>query len=44
MTGRASFRVNERDLSVSFNAVVWGVEMRMDDGVVGLSRVGVNSG
>jgi hypothetical protein len=36
--------VNERDLTVSFNAVVCGVVMRTEDGVVGRTGVGVNNG
>ncbi len=44
MTGRASLRVNDKDLIVSFRAVVCGVVMRMLVGVVGRSVVGVNKG
>lgn len=36
--------MNERDLTVSFNAVVWGVVMRIEEGVVGRSEVGLKSG
>ena len=43
-TGRASFLVNERDLTVSLRAVFWGVVIRTEDGVVGLSAVGLNRG
>jgi hypothetical protein len=36
--------VKERDLRVSFKAVVWGVVIRTDDGVEVLAGVGVNKG
>ena len=36
--------MNDRDLTVSFSAVVCGVVMRIEDGVVGRSAVGVKSG
>jgi len=36
--------VNDRDLRVSLRAVVWGVVIRIDVGVVGLRGVGVNKG
>lgn len=44
MTGKLNFRVKESDFIVSFNAVVWGVVINMEDGVVGLVEVGVNRG
>ena len=43
-TGRASFLVNDRDFTVSLRAVFWGVVMRIEDGVVGLSAVGLKRG
>lgn len=43
-TGNASFLVNDKDLTVSLRAVVWGVVMRMEVGVVGRAGVGVKSG
>jgi len=36
--------VNDRDFIVSLRAVVWGVVMRTEDGVVGRSVVGLKSG
>ena len=36
--------MNESDLTVSFRAVVCGVVMSTEDGVVGRAGVGVNSG
>jgi hypothetical protein len=44
ITGNASLRVKDSDLTVSFRAVVCGVVIRMEDGVVGLEEVGVNRG
>lgn len=43
-TGSASLRVNERDFMVSFRAVVWGVVMRIEEGVVGLEGAGWKRG
>ena len=43
-TGSASFFVNDSDFIVSLSAVVWGVVIRTDEGVVGLSVVGLNKG
>ena len=44
MTGRESFFAKERDLMVSFKAVVWGVVIRIEVGVVGRDGVGLKSG
>ena len=36
--------MNDRDFTVSFRAVFWGVVIRTEEGVVGLSAVGLKSG
>ena len=43
-TGKASFLVKESDFTVSLRAVFCGVVMRTEDGVVGLSGVGLKRG
>jgi hypothetical protein len=43
-TGSESFLVKDRDFIVSLSAVVWGVVMRTEEGVVGLSVVGLKRG
>ena len=36
--------MNDRDFTVSLRAVFWGVVIRTEDGVVGLSGDGLNKG